>query len=538
MKQILAFALLFVLGAPTAFAQIFRADDPVRVDDDTVVNIKSIAKHKLNDQYDFLQHTFGKPGDRTASRAVNINTLGEVPDSSWFQNRHAARPMSLNALVQGPDTGAGPSMEGPWTVIGAKTEGITPGFRIRDPRGDVYFMKFDPPGNPEMATAAEVISTKFFYALGYNVPENYLAWFTRGQLRVDAKAKVADSTGRERPLTEADFDAILKSVHRSADGTYRAVASKLLRGTPVGPFQYHGTRPDDPNDIFAHEHRRELRGLRVFSAWLNHDDSRAINSLDMLVEEEGRRFVRHYLIDFGSTLGSGSVGAQKPRAGWEYMFEPSAALKRIVSLGLWDKKWVRVPYPAYDSIGRFEATYFEAKDWKPEYPNPAFSNATDQDTYWAARAVMAFSDDEIRAIVKTGRLSNPEAEEYLVRTLSARRDKIGRYWLTRLSSFDRFAVVDGELRFAHLASEYDFAPRPAYRVAWFSVDPVSGLRQPVDDAAKQDCPLERSECKPDRAQPVIEAEGYFVAQITSVEGNVDVFIRNRNGRSEVVGVER
>ena len=28
----------------------------------------------------------------------------------------------------------------------------------------------DPIENPEMSTAAEVISTKFFYAVGYNVP--------------------------------------------------------------------------------------------------------------------------------------------------------------------------------------------------------------------------------------------------------------------------------------------------------------------------------------------------------------------------------
>ena len=38
-----------------------------------------------------------------------------------------------------------------------------------------YFVKFDPPSNPEMASGAEVITTKFLYAFGYNVPENYMA---------------------------------------------------------------------------------------------------------------------------------------------------------------------------------------------------------------------------------------------------------------------------------------------------------------------------------------------------------------------------
>ena len=92
-----------------------------------------------------------------------------------------------------------------------------------------------------------------------------------------------------------------------------------MPGTVVGQFMFTGRRSDDPNDVFPHERRRELRGLRVFSAWLNHDDARAINSIDTYVEEEGRRYIRHYLQDFGSNLGSGSTSAQQPRGGYEYL---------------------------------------------------------------------------------------------------------------------------------------------------------------------------------------------------------------------------
>nr|UXE44155.1 hypothetical protein Hi04_10k_c1170_00002 [uncultured bacterium] len=269
-----ALFLVLILG------QKFYTDDPVWHDNDKAVVVSEIAKYKLNDQYDFVQHSFGRPGDQSKAPAANANTLGEVPDSSWFQNRHGMFRMSLSELVKGPDTVDGPSTEQPWSVIEAKTEGVTPGFRIRDARGDVYVMKFDPLEYPELSTAAEVISTKFFYAIGYNVPENYITFFTREQLRVDTKAG----------LTESDLDKLLQRVPRRADGAYRALASKLLAGNPVGPFQYFGTRPDDPNDIFPHENRRELRGLRVFAAWLNHDDSRAINSLDMVVNEGGKRY--------------------------------------------------------------------------------------------------------------------------------------------------------------------------------------------------------------------------------------------------------
>ncbi|HET9219345.1 MAG TPA: hypothetical protein VFR18_20330 [Terriglobia bacterium] len=519
MKQALILALITFI-VPPALGQTFRSDDPVWIDNDSAIDVKNITRHKLSDHYDFLIHSFGKTGDLTPRPAMNVNTVGEVPDSSWFQNRHAMKRMSIEELVRGPNTGSGPSMDGPWFVIGAKTEGITPGFRIRDSRGDVYFIKFDPPSNPEMATAAEVISTKFFYAMGYNVPENYLAFFTRDQLRVDKKATVTDNTGRERPLTEYDLDVILRRVHQSADARYRAVASKQLHGTPVGPFQYWGTRPDDPNDIFPHEHRRELRGLRVIAAWLNHDDSRAINTLDMLVGQPGRRYVRHYLIDFGSTLGSGSVSAQKPRAGWEYIWEPAPTLKRIATLGLWDKKWVRVDYPDYPSIGRFESAAFEPESWKPEYPNPAFLNATDEDTYWGAKIVTSFTNAEIRAIVKTGQLSDPQAETYLADTLIERRDKVGRYWLTRLSSVDRFMVIEGDLEFQHLASQLDLAPRPVHTTEWFAIDAASGTRRAV---AKEDWGIPGM---------------IFMVEITSIEGTVKVHLRERHGDLQIVGVER
>jgi len=43
--------------------------------------------------------------------------------------------------------------------------------------------------------------------------------------------------------------------------------------------------------------------------------------------------------------------------------------------------------------------------------------------------VAGFSDELIRAAVAQGKLSNPRAEEYLVRTMIERRDIIVRKWL-------------------------------------------------------------------------------------------------------------
>ena len=78
----------------------------------------------------------------------------------------------------------------------------------------------------------------------------------------------------------------------------------------MGNFTHFGTRPDDPNDIYPHEHRRELRANRVFSAWIAHDDSRALNTLDMLVTANGKSHIKHYMFDFGAILGSSPIGAR------------------------------------------------------------------------------------------------------------------------------------------------------------------------------------------------------------------------------------
>ncbi|MDP7471952.1 MAG: hypothetical protein QGI02_06330 [Vicinamibacterales bacterium] len=104
------------------------------------------------------------------------------------------------------------------------------------------------------------------------------------------------NTVDEVPDSSWFTNRLLNRVGRT-NGLFRVTASKYLPGLPIGPFRYFGTRSDDPNDIVPHEHRRELRGLRVFAAWLNHDDTRAHNTQDAWVEEDGRHYIRHYMMN-------------------------------------------------------------------------------------------------------------------------------------------------------------------------------------------------------------------------------------------------
>src|SRR3954465_1008278 len=119
MKRILAVLILIVTlgpGVTPSFAQKFRSDDPIRVDDDSVAAARNVHRSQPSDYFDFLLNSFGHPGDRRSIPALNINTLGDVPNSSWFQNRHGRQRMSIEDLVRGPNQSNGPSIDGTWVV--------------------------------------------------------------------------------------------------------------------------------------------------------------------------------------------------------------------------------------------------------------------------------------------------------------------------------------------------------------------------------------------------------------------------------------
>jgi hypothetical protein len=474
----LAAGLWAAAGSGRAAAPKFYPDDPISHDPE-LEDASNVKDMPVSAQYDLIENSFLGAGDDTPKRAENVNTIGEVVDSSWFSNRMGHHALSVADLVKGPDTVTGPA-PGPWTITSRKSEGVTPGFTMRDSAGEIFWIKFDPKSNPEMASGAEVIATKFFHAFGYHVPENYLATFTRDQLVIDEGATMKDEDGRRRPLTQEDIDAILDAAAVQEDGSYRVLASRNLPGRPVGPFRYYGTRPDDPNDIFPHEHRRELRGLSVFSAWLNHDEIRSTNSLDTVIDANGRRLVRHHLLDFGSTLGSGSVKAQSRRAGNEFVWDARPTFVTMLTLGLYVRPWIKVPYPDIPAVGRIESTYYRPEEWKADYPNPAFKNAGEEDRFWAARIVAAFSDDAVRAIVATARFSDPAATEYLARIILERRSKVLSTWLNATNPLVNLALSPaGTLTFdnqSELAAVGKAAER--YTVQWSRFDNATRQFEP------------------------------------------------------------
>ena len=229
---LMAALLLTEVGALRA--ERFYPDDPI-LSFPKPVAVQKLPRRKTGELYDFIKQSFSTQS-HPAVPARAVNTLGDVPDSGWFTNRHGTHRMSRQELQRGPG-GEAPPLP-PFIVDGFKTEGITRGFRMTDLKGRQYYVKPDPIDNPEMATAADVIGARFFYALGYYTPQNYLVYMTRPDLKVRAGATIDGLGGKKRPMLERDLDDLLRLVRRRKDGWYRMMASRIMEGEPIGPFRY------------------------------------------------------------------------------------------------------------------------------------------------------------------------------------------------------------------------------------------------------------------------------------------------------------
>lgn len=451
--------LVFALASlACASSPRFRDAPPIwRVDDD--LNIAEPEEREYDPKEYFANIFVIKRLDRTLAikdreLAHNLNSLEEVPDSTWFQNRIGVKTLSPADVVKGPDTGGPPKP--PLLVAGGKVGGGNPGFMIKDATGRKFLVKFDTKENPELQTSAGVIVNRIFWAAGYNVPSDHVFVFRRDQLGIEPGAAYMDATLTKQPFTQQMVEQVLETAPRQKDGTYRGFASQLLEGKPKGGFSPDGTRGDDDNDRVRHEHRRELRGLRVIAAWVNHSDMKEDNTLDMYVEKDGRRFLKHYFLDFGEALDG--HGAEKHRAedGWENYIDWEMQAKATFAFGLWKRPWESVTPTPWPSIGSFTAQPFDPLAWREAYPFWPFVEAEESDTYWGAKLIMRFDRPIIEAIVAEGKLSDPAAARYLVDTLVKRRDALGRAYFELVSPLDDWALTREQLCMTDLSVRYGF----------------------------------------------------------------------------------
>ncbi len=454
-------------------------------------------------------------------------------DGLWFENRHARQRLSAQELLEGSARGEAPSVQQKWRVLTVRKYGIRPGLLIHDAKNKLYLLRFDPPGRLEMSTGAEMIGSRIFHALGYMVAEHHLVYFDRAQLVADPEGEDINAVGRSEPLDEENIDLFLEKVPRDPAKGYRAVAITVPKGVQklLGPYQFYGTRSDDPNDVVSHEHRRELRGLHAISAWLANDWINAVQTMDVLVEEKGVHFIRHGWADFSTLLGSGFEQVKQAHDGHEPLFDFRSTLKNLVGMGIYAPDWQRAHYPGIRSVGLFESTVFDPAKWRPMTESAALANHLPDDDYWAAKQILAFTDDDLRVVVKAAQYTDPRAEEWVAKCLIERRDKVVRYFLDRVLPLENFRIEDGTLRFDDLAVQRGFRSAQNYSIQWSEFRNLQKDHLALREA--------NSFQVPERALAA-EAGAYYAAKISAdAPGKtLTVYLRKEAAGFKAVGIER
>ncbi|HOW87662.1 MAG TPA: hypothetical protein P5561_03080 [Candidatus Omnitrophota bacterium] len=408
---------------------------------------------------------FGRWGRKIFRQEIpsaNVNVFDEVPDSSFFTNRHGRKRLSAEEIEKGYRENNGPDLSQPLRVIEAEQRGIYPRFWVKDAQDEEYLLEFDPQIALDLSTGAELVASRFYYALGYHVPQYTPLFFNPDQIQAVSAAMTWEDTGFKKPLTQKRLMEYLLVLPQNAQGLYRASAQKIPQGEKKGPFSFEKRRKDDPEDIVNHRDRREIRALGIFASWLNHFDLCETSTQDFLVHEGGQNVLKHYLMDFNGALGATREGPKDPMLGHEHAVDYGETLKTMFLLGFrekpWQKKWRedKEIVPGSPAVGYFTNQYFDPAGYKTFFPYESLRMATRADGFWAAKLLADFSDADIRAAVKAGEYENPEDAEAIAKTLIERRDIIVRHWFSCSSPLDQFESSGGRLSFKDLAVEKGF----------------------------------------------------------------------------------
>ena len=378
--------------------------------------------------------------------ARNVDAFDEVPDSAWFTNRLGKKKPPTPELLRGacrPEDVLDPSgaEPGSYVIDQGKPNGATPGFRVKIGGKKKYMFKTDLKEQPERPSAASAIGAALYHAVGFNTSCEQVLYIDPSLLKLTPGLKATANDGVTRDFDKKALDKVLDVAAKNGE-KYRFQASAWLPGYLLGPFKYEGTRSDDPNDIIPHEDRRELRGGRVLAAWLNHFDAREQNSMDSWIALDTKNpdsspgFVRHYYLDTSEVFGSEwDWDGISRRLGHSYLLDFHHISEDFVTIGVIERPWEREQRTkGLEMFGYFHYREFEPDAWLNEYPNPAFSRATERDNAWMARILSRLDRADVRALVEgLGKFSRPDMTDHLTEVLERRLQKIVDRYLFKLS---------------------------------------------------------------------------------------------------------
>jgi hypothetical protein len=162
------------------------------------------------------------------------------------------------------------------------------------------------------------------------------------------------------------------------------------------------------------------------------------------------------------------------------------------------------------------------------------------DAFWAARRVMAFTDELIRTSVRAGQFNDPAAERHLGAMLIKRRDPIGRIYLTAINPIVNPRLEGGSLTFENAAVSTGFADAPVeYRATWSRFDNATSETRPLADTRSTTTTVEAPRDLPTTPGTFIEvAISAQTSAHLSWQTPVRTYFRRTDAGWRLVGLER
>jgi len=479
--------------------------------------------YHFNSYYEHVRKTFELRRDR---RALGVNSLDEVPDSTWFTNRVGMREVTTDEIRRGPAPSS-PEEFRPWTLVKMKIGGTQVGFIAEDTRGVKFLLKFDTATLPELETGADAIAARLLWAAGYNVPADHVVYFSREDLKLRPNVEGLDEAAVAKVLANVAIE----------NGKIRGIASVFIKGKILGGTARLGTHEGDPNDRIPHELRRDQRGQSALFAWLAHTDTKEDNTLDTWQvdpHDPSIHYVVHYLIDFGNALGADVLLSNHLYLGHHYEIDPAMALSEIASFGLIERPWENRKLTGLRGVGAYGVDDYDPGTWKPSTPAQLPVLWADRhDKFWGSKILIRFTRAQLAAAVDAARFTDPRSAEHLTNMLIERQRRTARFWFARVNPIDDITVRDGLVCFTDLAIHHKLTHRPTtFTVTAFDPDRRELARTTASpDAMGRTCL---------RPQLALRSDRYTILRIETsrdIPGTL-VHVAEASGELRVIGIHR
>ena len=365
----------------------FYQDDPIAREPESQDASKA-EPSEISRMYEMTYNLFVTAGYKPSGlRAKNINTIDEVPDSSWFTNRigtrtdhrrgdhaRADRRCATRSVALDADPGedrrraSGLHREGRQgrNLVPRVRSAVLPGGATgcgRDRDEDLLGARLQPGGIVPVRRSIRRTSTSTRRPRFAGPPAKRTP-FTQDDINDDPRARRSQqgrhvSRHRRPPASRQDSRRLPLRGHASRRS--RTISSRTSTAASCARCASSARGPTSRTS------RRPTRSTRSSP-------------------RTAATIVKHYLQDVGSTFGMCN-DLHEWDLSWEHFYQGDTMRKRLFSFGFALSPWQTVKYSRVPVDRQVRRRRFDPRKWRPQTPTTAYMEMRDDDAFWAARRV-------------------------------------------------------------------------------------------------------------------------------------------------------